>query len=152
MGGSNADLRARADHEGADVKRGARAERRHPGGVGAHGFEHGFDELVFGEGGHFQALGRVGHTRGVHVGAERDDAAVLGGVGLQAFKAALRVVKHAGGFRKNDVGVGHKTAFVPGAVFPIGLITVIRGLIGKAEMSPVKRFLFHCDCLRGCIL
>ena len=82
MSRSNANLRAGADHERANIQRGTRAERRYPCGVGPYGIHNGLHELVFRECGHFQTARRVSHTLGIHVGTERDDATVFCGVGL----------------------------------------------------------------------
>ena len=49
------DLRARADHHGADVKRAARTVGRNPGGIGAHHFFHGMHETLHRVGGHLKA-------------------------------------------------------------------------------------------------
>ena len=143
MSRGNADLRAGADHERANIQRGTRAERRYPCGVGSYGIHDGLHEFVFREGGHFQAARRVCHTLGIHVGTERDDATVFCGVGLQALKAALSVVKHAGCLREDDVGVSYQAAFIPRSIFPVRLITKVRRTIGKSEFGPIKRFLLH---------
>lgn len=60
--------------------------------------------------GHLEALGRVIHTLSVHVGTEADDAAVLGGVGLQALKDLLAVMEDAAALGNMQGVVGGQAA------------------------------------------
>ena len=69
--------------------------------------------------------------------------AVLRRVGLQALKAALRVVKHTGRFQKADVLIGNQSALIPGAVLPFRLPAVVRFRVAEAELGPIDVFLFH---------
>ena len=151
VSGLDADDVARGEHERADVERGAGAVRRHPGGVGLDDLLDGLDELLLGEGGHLETLGGVVHALGVHVRAEADDVAVLGGVGLEAIEDLLAVVEQAGALREGDGVVRGKAALFPRAVLVVADVAVVGVLIGEAEAAPVDVLLLHhalCISLR----
>ena len=131
------------DHERAHVKRGAGAERRHPRGVRLDDLLDRLDEAVLREGGHDQALGGIGHAPGVHVGAEADDGAVLGGVGLEALEDLLTVMEDARALGQRDGVVGGEAALVPRAVLVVGYVAVIRLAVAEVEIAPVQILLLN---------
>jgi len=143
FGGLHADDGGTAEHVGADVERSARAVGRHPGEVGLHGFDHGFDEALCGEHGHFKAAAGIFHALGVEVGAEGDHATVFRGVGFEAFEAGLAVLEHARTFGDDDFVVIGEYSFIPGAVLEIGHEAVVRLHVAEAEIGPIESFLFH---------
>ncbi len=134
---------ARCEHEGTHVERGARAKGRHPGGVGLDDLLDGLDKAVNGERRHAQALRRVVHALGVHIGTEAHDRAVLGGVGLQALEDLLAVVEKAGALGHHDRVVGGKLALAPLAVLIVANIAVVGVLVGKTQATPVDVLLLH---------
>ena len=134
----DADDLTGSDHEGTHVQRGARAVRRDPGGVGGHDLLDGLHELVLGEGGHAEALSGVVHTLGVHVGAEADDAAVLGGIGLEALEDFLAVMEDARALAQRDGVVSRKATLLPLAVLVVADVAVVGGHIGKGQVCPVQ--------------
>ena len=143
IGGLDADDGIGAEHEGTDVQGCAGAEGGHPGGVGTDGLHNGVHELVLGEHGHLQTLAGLSHPGGVQVGAEADDAAVFGGVGLHALKAGLGVLQHAGALTDGDGGVLSQAALVPGTVLVVGDEALIGLDVAKPQAAPVDIFLFH---------
>ena len=145
--GSNANNLARANHERANIQRGARAKRRNPCGVRLHNLLHGFNEALLRETRHLEALGGVVHALSVHVGAETYDGAVFGGVCLETFENLLTVVENASALGKVNLVIGGKAALVPFAVFPIGDIAIVGFAVAEIEAAPVKVFLLDCH---GC--
>ena len=135
--GSHADHVTGADHKRTHVQGRAGAEGRNPGGVGRNDLLDGLNELVLGERGHLEALGRVIHTLSVHVGTEADDAAVLGGVGLQALKDLLAVMEDTAALGDMQGVVGGQAALVPLAILPMSLVAVIGLHVAKAEATPI---------------
>ena len=135
--GSHADNVTGADHKRTHVQSRAGAEGRNPSGVGSDNLLDGLDKLVLGERGHLEALGGVVHTLGVHVGAEADDAAVLGGVSLQALKDLLAVMEDAAALGDVHGVVGGQATLVPLAVLPMSLVAVIGLHVAKAEATPI---------------
>ena len=145
--GSNADNLARANHERANIQRGARAKRRDPRSVRLHNLLHGFNETLLREAGHLETLGGVVHALSVHIGAETYDGAIFGGVCLEALEDLLAIMKNASALGKVDFMIGGKAAFVPFAVFPIGDIAIVGFAVAEIEAAPVKVFLLDCH---GC--
>ena len=137
-----------SEHERTDVKRAARAVRRHPSGIRADGFEHGLNELFLRIARHFQTGGRVVHAFGVHIWTEGDDLALLCRISLQTFETALGIMEDAGRLQQRDVLVSDELAAFPSAVFPLILITVVRRGIGKSELCPVDVLFFHFGFIR----
>ena len=135
--GSHADHVTGADHKRTHIQGCARAEGRNPCGVGRDDLLDCLNELVLGERGHLEALSGVVHTLGVHVGTEADDAAVLGGVGLQALKDLLAVMEDAAALGDMQGVVGGQAALVPLAILPMGLVAVIGLHVAKAEATPI---------------
>ena len=135
--GSHADHVTGANHKRAHIQGCAGAEGRNPGGVGRDDLLDGLDKLVLGERGHLQALGGVIHALGVHVGAETDDAAVLGGVSLQALKDLLAVMEDAAALGDVHGVVGGQATLVPLAILPMGLVAVIGLHVAKAKATPI---------------
>ncbi len=135
--GSHADHVTGADHKRTHVQGRAGTEGRNPGGVGRNDLLDGLNELVLGKRGHLEALGRVIHTLSVHVGTEADDAAVLGGVGLQALKDLLAVMEDTAALGDMQGVVGGQAALVPLAILPMSLVAVIGLHVAKAEATPI---------------
>ena len=138
--GGNADDLARTDHERTHVERSTRTERRHPSSVRAHNGLHGLDELVLREAGHLETLGRIEHALSVHVGAEADDRAVLGGVGLQTLEDLLAIVENARALGKVQVVIGGQAAFIPFTIFPMRFKAVVGLMVAEIEAAPVQVF------------
>ena len=135
--GSHADYVTGADHKRTHIQGCARAEGRNPCGIGRDDLLDGLDKLVLGERGHLEALRRVVHTLSVHVGTETDDAAVLGGVGLQALKDLLAVVEDTTALGDMQGVVGGQATLVPLAILPMSLVAVIGLHVAKAEATPI---------------
>ena len=145
--GGDADDVAGADHERADVERGAGAKGRNPRGVGLDDLLDGLNEAVLGEGRHLEALGGVEHALGVLVRTEADDVAALGGVGLEALEDLLAVVEDAAALGDVHGVVGGQAALVPLAVLPVGLVAVVGLHVAEAKAAPVQILLLNCHCM-----
>ena len=143
VSGLDADDVAGRDHEGTDVERCARAERRNPGGVCLDDFLDRLDELLLGERRHHEAGGRIVHALGVEVGAEADDIPVFGGVCLEALEDLLAVMEDARALGEREGMVGRETAFFPCAVTVVADVAVVSRLVGEPEAAPIDVFLFH---------
>ena len=143
VGGLDANDGIVAEHEGADIQGRTGAEGGHPCGVGTDGLNDSVYELILGIDGHFQPLAGLRHPSGVQVGAEADDAAVLGGVGLHALEAGLGVLQYAGTLAHGDGGVVGQNAVIPRAAAIVGDEPLIGLDVAEAQAAPVDIFLFH---------
>ena len=138
--GGNSDDLARTDHERTHIKRSTRTKRRHPSGVRTHNGLHGLDELVLREARHLETLGGGEHALGIHVGAEADDRAVFGGVGLQTLEDLLAIVENARALGKVQVVIGGQATLVPFAIFPMRFKAVVGLMVAEIEAAPIQVF------------
>ena len=141
--GLDADDLARGEHEGAHVEGGAGPEGRDPVGVGGHDLLDGLDKAVLREDGHAEALGGICHALGVEVRAEAHDAAVFGGVGLEALEDLLAVVEDAGALAHDDAVVLGQEAFAPRAVFVVADVGVVGLHVAEGQIAPVDVLFGH---------
>lgn len=106
-GGLDAQLGLGADHGGAEVEEGARAGLGEPAGaVDGHEGHHELLELGGGEAGEGDARRGHEHARGVAVGAEEAELAVVATVRLEALEALSRVVEDRSRRHEGDGPVG----------------------------------------------
>mmetsp|Transcript_41022 Transcript_41022/g.102645 ORF Transcript_41022/g.102645 Transcript_41022/m.102645 type:complete len:332 (+) Transcript_41022:496-1491(+) len=101
-----------ADDEGAEVE-GPLAVGGDPLGVGEHGSLDRLEENVGGDGRHAQPLAAVLGAGRVLLGAENDNLAVLGALGLHALEDPLPVVQDAGAGGDGEGPVGDDLGLGP---------------------------------------
>ncbi len=145
--GSNTNNLAGANHKRTHVERGARAKGRNPSSVSSNNLLNSLNKTILRERRHLEALSGVIHALGVHVRAEADDAAVLGGVSLEALKDLLAVVEDATALRNVHGVVGGQATLVPLAILPVSLVAIVGLHVAKAQATPVQILLLNGhDC------
>ena len=101
LGRAHAEEGLGGDHEGAQIERAA-LDGGEPVAVGAHKLLDAFEEQRLGQRGHGEPLGGLVEPRGIGLGAEQGNAAVLLAIGLQPLEDFLRIMQHCGGGIERD--------------------------------------------------
>ena len=137
------DDRARGKEVRTQVEGTARLERRNPILVGCNNLIDSLEEHLLRDWRHLEALSRVDHALCVHVRTERDDAAVLRLVGLEALEDFLAVLQDAGALIDRDVCVIRQMTFAPLAVFEVCDVTLGDWLIRETQVIPIHIYFCH---------
>lgn len=136
-GGTHADVVTHADDEGTQVEGAAGTVGRNPGLVGLDHLLAGVDEHLGGDRRHQQAGAAPVHARGVAIGTEQVDGAVLAAIGLEAFEALLAVVDGRGAFADVQLVVASQLAGSPAAVAIGGDIAEVGLDVVETEGLPI---------------
>jgi len=142
--GRDADLRAGADEERAQVERAAGAVGRHELLVRRDDPVERLDEHLLGHGRHDAPHGRAVHAPRVLAGAEDDDPARLLAEGLDALEALLPVVEAARADVHRDVRILDEFERAPLAVLPHRADVAVDVREAETETRPVDICPWHC--------